>query len=628
MKHLLGQALPTRYAPRWIVALVDMGVASVAVLIGVLVRFEFAVPAHEWVVWWRFLPFFAAVRMGVAAAFNLEAGILRHTGTEDARRVFWAVSTGTAAFIALNAVRFAAIDGRFFIPFSVLAVEWLGTLVGLIGLRLGVKWLYLQTFRATGEQVHVAIFGAGEAGLIAKRALDRELSSSAAMHVVAFIDDDPNKVGKKLEGVDILSSAQARRFYRTGGVDRLIISAQQLDSRRRRRLVDQALAHGIRVLDVPPVQDWINGELTARQIRELRIEDLLGRAPIELDRSHVAEAIRGKRIAVTGAAGSIGSELVRQILVHHPAAVLAIDQAETPMHDLQLELNKLGVSDRVNAQLGDVRDREQVLATFAEFRPDVVFHAAAYKHVPLMERQPWQAFETNVVGTRNVLEAAQAAATRTFVLVSTDKAVNPTSVMGATKRAAERLVQHMAPEHGTRVITTRFGNVLGSNGSVIPLFRRQIAAGGPVTVTDEEVTRFFMTIPEAVQLVLEAGAMGEGGEVFVFDMGERVRIFDLATKMIRLAGKEPDRDIAIEITGLRPGEKLHEELLLQAEDHLPTHHPKIMRAAHTSAPDAHWLTGVEALERRRGDHAGALAFLEETVPEFAKNRITAANFEA
>lgn len=628
MKRLLGQSLPSRYAPRWIVGALDAGLALISVLVAEWVRFEFNVPEHEWSVWLRFLPIFLVIRVGTAVAFRLEAGILRHTGTEDARRIFGAVSVGTAAFAVLNAVRFYAFDGRFFIPFSVIAVEWLGTLVALIGMRLGVKWLYLQTFRATGEQVNVAIFGAGEAGLIAKHALDREGVSSTAMHVVAFIDDDPNKVGKKLEGVDILSAAQARRFYRTGAVDRLIISVQHLDPKRRRRVVDHALAHGIRVLDVPPVHHWINGELTARQIRELRIEDLLGRPPIELDRSHVAAALRGKRIAVTGAAGSIGSELIRQILVHQPASVLAIDQAETPMHDLSLELTKLGVADRVEAQLGDIRDEQQVLDTFLAFKPEVVFHAAAYKHVPMMERQPWQAFETNVVGTRNVLKAAQAAAVPTFVFVSTDKAVNPTSVMGATKRAAERLIQALAPQGTTRVITTRFGNVLGSNGSVIPLFRRQIAAGGPVTVTDAEVTRFFMTIPEAAQLVLEAAAMGEGGEVFVFDMGQRVRILDLAKKMIQLAGKEPGRDIELKITGLRPGEKLHEELLLQSEDHLPTHHPKIMRAAHTPAPSGNGLADIDALASARGDHEGALRFLEESVPEFATNRRATANFES
>lgn len=626
MRGLIQRTLPARYAPRWIVAALDALLALGAVLGAILLRFEFAVPPNEWGVWWRFLPLFVGLRLLMARAFRLESGILRHTGTEDARRVFWAVSAGTVVFALLNAGRYAVADGRFFIPFSVLAIEWMGTLVGMIGMRLAVKWLYLQTIRKGNEQVHVAIFGAGEAGLIAKRALDRE--GSAEMRVVAFIDDDPNKVGKKLEGVDILSAAQARRFYRTGGVDRLIISAQQLTPKRRRRLVDQALGQGIRVLDVPPVYDWINGELTARQIRELRIEDLLGRPAIQLDRSRVADALRGKRVAVTGAAGSIGSELVRQILVHQPAALLAIDQAETPMHDLQLELGKLGVQGRVDAQIGDVRDAQQVRDTFATFRPDLVFHAAAYKHVPLMEKQPWQAFETNVVGTRNVLTAAQAVGCGAFVFVSTDKAVNPSSVMGATKRVAERMIQELASAGPTRVITTRFGNVLGSNGSVIPLFRRQIEAGGPVTVTDTEVTRYFMTIPEAVQLVLEAGSMGEGGEVYMFDMGERVRILDLARRMIQLAGLEPDRDIALEITGLRPGEKLHEELLLQAEDHLPTHHPKIRRAAHTAPPGPEWLERIAALEAQRADHEGTVAFLTESLPEFKENRNGKTTFDS
>lgn len=620
MTSMFGRSLPARYAPRWIIAGLDLVLAFFTVTAAELIRFEFSVPDHEWSTWAKFLPLFFVVRGAAFAAFRIEAGILRYTGTEDARRIFWAISVGSSAFIVLNAVRYFAFDHRFFVPFSVVAIEWLGTLVALIGLRLVVKWLYLQTFRSSGEHIKVAIFGAGEAGLIAKRALDREGVGSTPMRVVAFIDDDAQKVGKKLEGVDILSAAQARRYYRTGNVDRLIISAQQIQPKRRQRLVDQALSQGIRVLDVPPPHDWINGELTAKQIRELRIEDLLGRPAIVLDRSHVAQFLQGKRVLVTGAAGSIGSELVRQVLVHSPKAVLAIDQAETPMHELQLELSGLGITSLVDLQIGDIRDREQVHTTVANFRPDVVFHAAAYKHVPLMEKQPWQAFETNVLGTRNVLQAAQESGCGHFVYISTDKAVNPTSVMGATKRAAEQMIQWLAEAGATRVITTRFGNVLGSNGSVIPLFREQIAAGGPVTVTDAEVTRFFMTIPEAVQLVLEAGAMGEGGEVFVFDMGERIRIWDLAMKMIQLAGKVPNVDIEVQITGLRPGEKLHEELLLQAEDLLPTHHPKIMRAAHTDAPPQAWVERLVELGTQRGDHERTIALLKESLPEYATMR--------
>jgi len=604
--------LPDRFAPRWIISGMDLVLVTGALVGALLLRFEFRVPHHEWVIWLQFLPGFLVIRAAVFFLFRTSAGILRHTGTADARRVFWAVSLGSALFIAWNLIRFHGGDGVFAIPFSIIGIEWLASTVGLIAVRLAVKWLYLRSFRPTGEAIHVAIFGAGEAGLIAKRAIDRE-GKNGGMRVVTFIDDDPHKHGKKLEGVDILSAEEAKRFFAAGRVDRLIFAVQNLEPRRRAFWVDLALEYGIRLLDVPPVGHWINGTLTAGQIRELNIEDLLGRPAIQLDAAAVDRFLGGKRIVVTGAAGSIGSELVRQVLRRQPAALLAIDQAETPMHDLMLEVGGSGV---VEGQIGDIREEDQVLSTLQTFRPDIVFHAAAYKHVPMMEKQPWQAFETNAVGTLNVLKAAQAVGCERFVLVSTDKAVNPTSVMGATKRLAERIVATLGPQGTTRCITTRFGNVLGSNGSVIPLFRRQIAAGGPVTVTDAEVSRYFMTIPEAVQLVLEAGAMGEGGEIFVFDMGASVKILDLARKMIRLAGLVEGRDIELKITGLRPGEKMHEELLGNQEDHLPTHHPKILRARHTPPPLSDWMDEITALREDKGNHAATRERLAAWIPEY------------
>jgi FlaA1/EpsC-like NDP-sugar epimerase len=302
--------------------------------------------------------------------------------------------------------------------------------------------------------------------------------------------------------------------------------------------------------------------------------------------------------------------------MHHPSALLAVDQAETPMHDLWVDLNKLGVGDIIDLQVGDIRDAQQVRDTFEEFRPDIVIHAAAYKHVNMMEGQPWQAFETNVVGTLNVIRAAMASGAERFIQVSTDKAVNPTSVMGATKRLAELLVISQVGRSKTQLITTRFGNVLGSNGSVIPLFRAQIAAGGPVTVTDTEITRFFMTIPEAVSLILQAGAMGQGGDVFLFDMGEAVKILDLAHKMIRLSGLEPEKDIEVRITGMRPGEKLHEELRLDQEDLLPTPHQKIMRVAHTAEIPDDLMEAIQAVAARRADHDAALELLQRCLPEY------------
>lgn len=616
---LLNTLLPVKHAPRWIVLFLDLSIALVALYSAALLRFEFVIPQSEWTIWVDFLPLFLLGRFGSFYLLKTYAGIIRHTGISDARRILFANTLATIGFAIANGVQAKWFNGLFLIPFSILGIEWLMTNGAMITSRLMVKWLYLQDRINPGVQSNVVIFGAGEAGIIAKQAIERELGDNR-MRIVAFIDDDVTKIGKKLDGIDILSSSEANRIFAKGQVDRLILSVQNLTAIRRQELVNMALLHGVRPLDVPPVDRWINGELSVRQIRELNIEDLLGRDTIKLNQENAFDYLKGKRIAITGAAGSIGSELVRQVLIHSPNSLLAIDQAETPMHDLHLEVKKLGVLDRVQIQIGDVRDREQMTNTLAEFQPDIVFHAAAYKHVPLMEAQPWQAFETNVMGTYNTLVAAQKSGCERFVLVSTDKAVNPTSVMGATKRIAEKVVRFQSSEHPTRCIITRFGNVLGSNGSVIPLFRKQIESGGPITVTDTEVTRFFMTIPEAVSLVIEAGAMGTGDDLFVFDMGASVRILDLAHKMIALAGLEVDKDIQVKITGLRPGEKLHEELLSQQEALLETHHPKIKRAKAQAKMKESDMATLHVLLNKRGNHAATMDTLSLILPEYRRSQ--------
>jgi FlaA1/EpsC-like NDP-sugar epimerase len=612
---LLHTLLPSKHAPRSIVLGIDMGMAAVALFGAAMLRFEFFIPLNEWAILLDFLPIFLIGRFCAFALFRTSAGIIRHTGISDARRILLANSSATSLFATANVLNALWTEGLYLIPFSILGIEWLLTNGAMITSRLLMKWLYLQNRKIPGIQSQVVIFGAGEAGIIAKQAIDRELGENR-MRIVAFIDDAPTKIGKKLDGIDILSSLEANQLFATGQIDRLILSVQSLSPERRQDVVDMALRHGVRPLDVPPVDRWINGELSVKQIRELRIEDLLGRDTIQLNQQDAFASMEGKRIVITGAAGSIGSELVRQVLIHKPLSVLAIDQAETPMHDLHLELKKLGILDRVQLQIGDVRDREQMVRTMEVFQPELVFHAAAYKHVPLMEAQPWQAFETNVMGTYNTLTASQLAGCDRFVLISTDKAVNPTSVMGATKRLAEKVVRFQGNLHSTRCIITRFGNVLGSNGSVIPLFRQQIESGGPITVTDAEVTRYFMTIPEAVSLVIEAGAMGTGDDLFVFDMGESIRILDLAHKMVALAGLEVGRDIEVKITGLRPGEKLHEELLSARESLLATHHPKIMRAQ----TEAHMLEAhmahLHVLLNQRGDHKATLDLLQSLLPEY------------
>lgn len=612
---MLNLLLPKKHAPRWMVTVVDLCISISALYLAALLRFEFRIPAEEWQIWKAFFPVFLTARLSAFLLFNTSAGIIRHTGLEDVKRIALCTSSVTAVFSAANLLSAQLGDGLYWIPFSILGIEWLLTTAAMVSSRWVVKYLYLQNRRLPGIRTQVAIYGAGEAGLIAKDAIDRELGESG-MKLIAFIDDDSNKVGKKIEGVDILNPNQAEILFADGRIDQMILSIQNLDQETRRRMVDMALQHGVRPLDVPPVERWINGSLSIGQIKELRIEDLLGREPIALDNRPIHDEMTGKRIVVTGAAGSIGSELVRQLLSYNPAQLLAIDQAETPMHDLHLELKELGILENVDLQIGDVRDAQQIMDTLMEFGPDVVFHAAAYKHVPLMENQPWQAFDTNSMGSLNVFKAAEAAKCPRFVFISTDKAVNPTSVMGATKRLAELLVLQGAASSKTQCVITRFGNVLGSNGSVIPLFKRQIQEGGPITVTDKDVTRYFMTIPEAVSLVLEAAVIGEQDNVFVFDMGQSIKILDLARKMIALAGLEEGKDIEVAITGLRPGEKMHEELLSKNESMLPTHHQKIMRANTPPSLTEGDLIEIHALATKKGEHMATRALLHALLPEY------------
>jgi FlaA1/EpsC-like NDP-sugar epimerase len=443
-------------------------------------------------------------------------------------------------------------------------------------MRLVVKFMYSE-LRGTGlPRKKVLIYGAGEAGLIAKRTIDQDAASG--MMVAGFIDDNPKKSNKTIEGKTIYPAEKLSEILEKEEINELIISIARLPREKKQEIVSTAISKGVKVLTVPPPKSWINGELSVYQIRNLRIDDLLGREPIQLDNYNVLEYIKGRTVLVTGGAGSIGSELVRQIAYYAPARLVVFDQAESPLYELQQELSRQGMDKSIDWVIGDVRQYDRLKRLFEHFRPQVVFHAAAYKHVPLMEDNPSEAVLANVLGTRNVSDLSDLFNVEKFVFISTDKAVNPTNVMGATKRVAEMYVQSKCGKSKTAYVTTRFGNVLGSTGSVIPLFKRQIEEGGPITITHEEVTRYFMTIPEAVQLVLEAGSMGEGGEIFVFDMGKSVKIIDLARQMIRLSGLEEGKDIRIEISGLRPGEKLYEELLSNSENTLQTDHPKILKA--------------------------------------------------
>ncbi len=614
----------SRYIPRWMILVIDSSLCVMALLAAYQLRFNFQVPDHEYALLWRMLPIFLFVRAGSLLAARIHMGLVKHTSTEDARRIFLTVLAGSALFGLFSAVRFYLIDGIYFLPRTVIIIDFMATAMLLITSRIAVKLLYLRAKGTGKDQVRVVLYGAGAAGLITKRTLERD--GSARYKVEAFVDDDAKKSGQRLEGVPILRTERLPDLLGEGDIDQVIITIQHPEPENRRRVVDACMAAKTHVLSVPPVNDWINGQLSSGQIREVRIEDLLGRAPISLDDAPLKERFAGKRLLVTGAAGSIGSEIARQLLSIGVREAVLLDNAESALYDLEMELKAKGRQTPAgNFQpgtfrpvIGDVRDREAMARLFTEVRPEIVFHAAAYKHVPLMEAQPDQAVRTNVMGTRNIADLCCVNGVEECVLVSTDKAVNPTSVMGASKRVAEQYVQSLGGACSTRFVTTRFGNVLGSNGSVIPLFRKQIAEGGPVTVTDPEVTRFFMTIPEACRLVLEAGAMGKGGEIFVFDMGAPVRIIDLAEKMIRLSGKEPGRDIAIAITGLRPGEKRFEELLASAENTLPTHHPRILIGRTREVDPTEVKRTVDELidAAERGDAASCRSGMKSLVPEY------------
>jgi len=505
------------------------------------------------------------------------SGMIRYTSSQDALRIFLVVTSGTVLLEFISLGYFYWSKDQFLIPHSIVILEYLLTLFVMLVGRISVKLLFTELQRTKVDKKRVVVFGAGHAGMITKRTIDRDFSSNRK--VVAFVDDDPGKVGKILEGVEIIASASLHEYLTGNDISEVIIAINQLSGTRKAQIAATCLDSEVRVTHVPPSRQWIGGELTLPQLRSIRIEELLNRETIQIKSAELTEQFKNSVALVTGGAGSIGSELVRQITRMQVKKVYILDQAETPLFEIGNELEQLYDKNLFELVIGDVCDAQRMQRLMEHARPDIIFHAAAYKHVPLMEDNPCEAVHTNVFGTKVMADLASAFGVKVFVLVSTDKAVNPANVMGASKRAAEIYVQNLSRKSECKFITTRFGNVLGSNGSVIPTFKRQILDGGPVTVTHPDITRFFMTIPEAANLVLEASAMGKGSEIFAFDMGDSVRISDLAKRMVLLSGLVPGRDIEIQYTGLRPGEKLYEEVLSSKENSLPTHHSKILRAS-------------------------------------------------
>lgn len=571
-----------RIVSRWIILFLDLVLVTFSFFLANLLRHNFE---------WASMPAEGLQQQALVylAAFLLSflllkphVGIVRHTTLNDALKVFYACTFALTLLASYSVfTRVLPVDSRLVLSTGVLLIAYLVTLFNLLFLRLSVKVVYHTLARVNRPCERFLIFGAGELGMNTKQII--EGTQQGRLKVEGFIDDNPTKVGKRFSGVMVYpEEVLTNEFLQKKNIVALILAVNDLPVERRLRIVERCLELNLEVRTVPKVEDWVMGQLSFRQIRKVQIEELLARETITVNNGQVAASMHGKTVLVTGAAGSIGSELCQQIVRLGPTRLLMLDNAETPMHNLEQRMNrqKLNGATEMVYLLRDVTQAGAIRYVMGKYRPNIIFHAAAYKHVPLMERNPLEAIRVNIMGTRNVAMLAREFGVKRFVLVSTDKAVNPTSIMGASKRVAELLVQQLqnTSDNNTQFIITRFGNVLGSNGSVIPMFEKQIASGGPVTVTHPDMKRFFMTIPEACELVLEASVMGNGGEIFVFDMGEQQRIVELAVKMIKLSGLMPGVDIDIVFTGLRPGEKLYEELFCHDEQNLSTHHPKIMIA--------------------------------------------------
>ena len=615
--------------PRWIIASLDSLILFYCALFGYLVRFNFElalIKQND-----AIAGSFTFMIGGLLVMQNTRSyeGIVRHTGFRDGSNILKTVVINFILFSFLNFFRGNFLNGRFLLPTSVLIIASLSSVFMLIFYRLLVKelFVYLKNGFLVKELKNGVIFGAGEAGIIAQEAIKRD--SKSIFNTIAFLDDDPKKEGKNIDGKRIYKGLDdLETLVSDFGITELIIAVRDLSVQRKNEVIDECLRLNISVCIVPPVDQWINGGLTAGAIREVKIEDLLSREPILLDNPRIHQDLQGKVILVTGAAGSIGSEICRQTSHYEPKLLILFDIAESALYDVQQEFKENHSFCPIKIVLGDVRNKKKLKEVFRSFKPQVVFHAAAYKHVPMMENYPEEAVHSNILGTKLLADIAVLAQVEKFVFVSTDKAVNPTNVMGASKRAAEMYVQSLNEylernhkKYHTKFITTRFGNVLGSNGSVIPLFKKQILNGGPITVTHPDITRYFMTIPEACQLVLEAGIMGEGGEIYIFDMGEPVKILDLAKKMVQLSGKKIDQDIKVVFSGLREGEKLFEELLNDFETVKITHHPKI-KIAQVPPSSYHKIDGqielfLDMIGKNSDDQL--VSHLKSIVPEFISN---------
>ncbi len=612
-----------KYASKWLVLLFDITIIVASFFLAYLIRFNFKID-FDFSVLLKQIPYVIITAAISLIAVGSYKGVVRFTGFKDIMNVVIGANILATILICCTFISRKVIneDSIFDLSGSIIYIHLLLNILFLIGAKLFIKSLYNYITQDFNTFSNVLIFGAGNSGMLTYDAIKNDTKNN--LEVVGFIDDDERKIGKKINLLSVYNiDSINENFIQKNSVEDVIISIQNIEPNRLLQITSNLFSLGLKVKIVPPVQNWIDGDLSVGQIKEVKIEDLLGRDPINIKNPDLEEQYDNRVVLITGAAGSIGSEICRKVSLYNYKKLILVDNAESALYDIQQEFRQLGL-ENIDVIVADVRNRNRIEQIFNQYKPKIVFHAAAYKHVPLMENNPFEAVSVNIGGTKNVADIAVKHSVDKFVLISTDKAVNPTNVMGATKRIAELYVTCLKGKGNTKFITTRFGNVLGSNGSVIPLFKKQIEKGGPLTVTHKDITRYFMTIPEACQLVLEAAAMGNGGEIFVFDMGEPIKIFNLATNMIILSGLRYPEDIAIKITGLRPGEKIYEELLADGENTKKTYHEKIMiaKSRHINIVSVEKqitkLTGVTSMTQP----IEIVSSLKSLIPEYISNNST------
>ncbi len=566
----------------YLLLLLDLGLVVLAHLLAYLTRFEGAVPSSQWENFIHLLPYFSAIKLGSFFYFDLYRGMWRYTSLPDMFNIVKAVLVSSLLMVGI-----LILGSRFFgFSRSVFLLDGVYTIIFITALRVGIRLVYglgwvrmpgfLASGRAAGTKKKCVLLGAGQAG--EKLVRDIMGHPDRSMEITAIFDDDPAKAGRLLHGVPIVGAIRSLPYWVSNeGVDiqEILIAMPSLSGEGLRQVMGVCEVTGIPFKTIPSLSEIANGTVSIKALRDVDYRDLLGREPAHLEMERISGYLEGKVVLVTGAGGSIGSELCRQIIPFNPGRLVMVDASEFNLYTIQMELEHERRFTNFIPVLGNLQDHGWTGMIFDQYRPEVIFHAAAYKHVPMLETQPWQAVCNNVLATANLVRAAVERGVERLLVVSTDKAVRPTNVMGATKRLTERIMQAHCGR-GTRLMAVRFGNVVGSAGSVIPLFRSQIERGGPVTVTHPDVVRYFMTVDESCQLILQAGSMGEGGEIFVLKMGKPIKIAEMAEDLVRLSGKEPGRDIEIKFIGLRPGEKLYEELIIESEGVVPTEHSKIL----------------------------------------------------